>query len=377
MRIVLLVLSIISIHAVGFGQSKVDDSKLTFNGDFRFRLEQDWNSRKSDGSYRDDRTRMRYRLRAGMTYKDQWYTTGFRLRTGTPNKQQDPQLTLGDGFGEFSTLPIGLEKLFFEGEIRNSKFWLGKNTFPFKKSNELYWSDNVYPEGVFVSKGFTVENDFIDSLDIRAGHFIISTSNRSLANDAYFQGAQIYLELLDDRVYIFPSIYLFNNVPNIPDGNATFLQNYKIVHIGSAINILQNRKLTLELEYSHNIENYNSQESISSDFKNQKSGYVIGLQYNRLKQKNDWSFKLTYAYLEQYAALDYVAQNDWARWDYSAFESPDGRLTNLRGIEFVAGYKLDDKVVLKMKYYKVNQLISYQSQKENGDRIRFDIDVKF
>ena len=54
-------------------------SKLSFNGDFRFRVEQDWNSKKSDGTFRDDRTRLRYRLRAGVEYTDKWFKTGFRI----------------------------------------------------------------------------------------------------------------------------------------------------------------------------------------------------------------------------------------------------------------------------------------------------------
>ena len=94
-------------------------SKLKFNGDFRFRVEQDWNSRTSDGSYREDRSRLRYRLRAGATYKDKWYEVGLRIRTGNPKKQQDPQLTLGDGSKEFGTLPIGLEKAYFQAHWKS------------------------------------------------------------------------------------------------------------------------------------------------------------------------------------------------------------------------------------------------------------------
>lgn len=377
LRVVLLFIGIFSFGIQLLGQSKDDHSSLTFQGDFRFRLEQDWNSRKSDGTYREDRSRMRYRLRAGVTYTDSWYETGFRMRTGNPIKQQDPQLTLGDGFEEFSTLPIGLEKAYFEGKLRNYQFWLGKNSFPFKKTNELYWSDNVFPEGVFLSKGIALENTILDSLDFRIGHFIISTSNESFASDAYFQGAQIYAELLEGRIQFYPALYILKNIPNIPDGNSFFVQNYGIVHLGSTIHLLEDKKLSLEIEFSRNLESYDSNEFISPAFKNQKNGMVVGLQYNNLRAKKDWFLKLSYAYLEQFAALDYLAQNDWARWDYSSNGSPDGRLTNLKGIEFVAAYQLDNKAVLKMKYYKVNQLLSYGLAKETGDRIRFDIDVRF
>ena len=71
-----------------------------------------------------------------------------------------------------------------------------------------------------------------------------------------------------------------------------------------------------------------------------------------------------------------MSQNDWARWDYSYFGSPDGRLTNFNGIELVAGFMIDKKISLKMKYYLVEQIIPYGVTKETGSRIRLDLDVK-
>ena len=86
--------------------------------------------------------------------------------------------------------------------------------------------------------------------------------------------------------------------------------------------------------------------------------------------------KLTYAYLERFSNLDYMAQNDWARWDYSGFDSPDGRLSNLWGIEAVLAYAISEKVNLVSKYYLVEQLVPYGAEKETGQRIRFDINLK-
>ncbi len=351
--------------------------KLSFEGDFRFRIEQDWNSRKSDGTFRNDRTRLRYRLRAGVQYADKWYVTGFRIRTGNPLKQQDPQLTLGDGFQEFGTLPIGFEKVYFQGKWKTFNFWVGKNTFPFVKSNELFWSDNVYPEGVFLSKGFRTNSKLIDSLNISAGHFIISTSGTSLNKDSYFQGYQVYLKFLQNRFEIFPSFYLFKNIPNIPDGNETFRFDYSILHVGTRLNILKKPLLSLEFDYYHNWQDYSQNDSIPIHFKEQNSSMIIGLKYGSLKQKGEWLFKASYAWLQQYSAVDFMAQNDWARWDYSSVGSPDGRLTNFKGIELVAGFMVDKKVSLKMKYYVVEQLIPYGVTKETGSRIRLDLDVKF
>lgn len=351
-------------------------NKFSFNADFRFRVEQDWRSQKSDGSFREDRTRFRYRWRAGVTYADSWYSMGFRLRTGNPKKQQDPQLTLGEGFKEFGTLPIGLEKTYFQGRKNNVTFWLGKNTFPFEKNNELFWSDNVYPEGVFINKGLNVQSRLIDSLDFRGGHFIVSAEGRSLSEDAYFQGYQAYISFLSKRFELFPSFYIFRNIVDVPDGNESFLLDYKIMHIGSRFNFKHFSLLHIELDYYYNMQDYRQTVEIPSDLQDQKLGMVASISYGAKKQKGDWIIKGSYALLQRYAAVDFLAQNDWARWDYSSVGSPDGRLTNMKGIEIVAAYMIDSKASLVMKYYLVEQLIPYGITKENNSRIRFDLDVK-
>lgn len=357
-------------------QDKVT-KKLSFNADFRFRIEEDWNSKKPDGSYRDDRTRLRYRLRAGFDYQyNHWASFGSRLRTGFANKQQDPQLTLGDGFGEFNTLPIGFEKVFFKAEQKGYAFWLGKNTFPFFKQHELFWSDNVYPEGLFFKKKIKFESVVINKLNLNVGHFIVKTNGKSLDQDSYFQGLQASAELLHNKIKFFSSLYIFKNMPNIPDGGETFIFDYSIFNIGTTLLLSKIDNINFEIDYYNNLENYTNNNNIDAVFKNQNQGIVTGLSYGQLKDKSDWKLKATYTYLERYAAVDFLAQNDWARWDYSSLDSPDGRLTNFNGIELVASYVLAKNMKLTLKYYKVEQLIPYGLAKENGDRIRLDLDIK-
>lgn len=352
-------------------------SKLTFNSDFRFRAEQDWDSKKSDGLYRDDRTRFRYRVRAGVKYTAKKYEVAFGIRTGTPGKQQDPQLTLGDGYKEFGTLPIGIDKAYFQAYWNSFSFWVGKNTFPFEKSNELFWSDNVNPEGVTVEKNVEVNSGIVDSFRLSGGHYIIATSNKSFSQDSYFQGFQISTSFFKNRLTLFPALYLFKSIPNIPDGNDTFLLNYSILHLGTKLKILNNSPLNFELDYYKNLDDYNNKDEIPFNLRDQKSGLVMGLEYGNLNKKGDWLFSANYANLQRYSAVDFLAQNDWARWDYSSYGSPDGRLTNFNGIEIVAAHKIDKKINLKVKYYVVKQIIPLELAKETGSRIRFDIDIKF
>lgn len=71
-----------------------------------------------------------------------------------------------------------------------------------------------------------------------------------------------------------------------------------------------------------------------------------------------------------------MAQNDWARWDYSSYGSGDGRHSNLEGLALSGALEIDRKMNLKMTFYQVNQLIPYGISKETGSRIRLDLDVK-
>ncbi|MGX1930058.1 putative porin [Flagellimonas sp. 2504JD4-2] len=353
-------------------------SRFSFSGDFRFRLEQDWDSRNSDGTFREDRSRLRYRLRAGLEYRhNRNILVGALIRTGNPRKQQDPQLTLGDAFNEFGTLPVALEKAFFQAEFNKFKFWLGKNTFPFKKQNELFWSDNVFPEGVHLQKTFNLTSDWVDNLNINAGHFILNSRGGSFTNDSYFQGIQIVSQHFDDRVSIWPTLYLFRNIQDIPDGAETFFLDYSIVSVGGYVTLSKSPLIKVEMDWYYNLENYDDNDMIPQNLRDQKNGLTAATSYGQLVNKGDWLVMLTYANLQRFSALDFMAQNDWARWDYSAFGSPDGRLTNLEGIEFTLGTKIDKSIVLKMKYYFVDQLVPLGAFTENGQRIRFDIDIAF
>ncbi len=351
-------------------------SKLSFELDFRFRVEQDWDSKKQDGTFRDDRTRLRYRVRTGATYNNKWYALGFRIRTGDQNKQQDPQLTLGKGFEEFGTLPIGFEKIFFQGNHKTLTYWFGKNSFSFKKNNELFWSDNVYPEGVFVEKEFNLPNKLIEKITFKGGHYILTSRGTSILNDAFFQGFQSLITFKNQRYKIFPAIYFLRNIPNIPDGNHSFDLDYTIVHVGAKFKTFKAKNLFIDADFYQNIEDYTINENINEQYSSEKTGYSIGLQYGVLNNAKDWKIKITYTCLQKYSALDYMAQNDWARWDYSSFNSPDGRLTNFQGVEIVTGYNLTKKMNIIAKYYFVNQIIPTGDFKETGQRIRFDLNVK-
>ncbi len=341
--------------------------------DYRFRVEHDWDSRNSDGTFRQDRSRLRYRIRTGASYAHKNYSFGLRIRTGQLNKQQDPQLTLGKGLQEFGTLPIGFEKAYFQYNKSDFRFWIGKNTYPFKKNNELFWSDNVFPEGISIDKTFNIEQGVLKAINLTGGHFIINSSDNSFLNDAYLQGLQTNVISRNKHVELSSALYLLRNIPNIPDGSHSFLLDYSILHFRAKYTF---KKISIDADYYNNLTNYDDNNNIEQDFTDQRTGYTCGVQYGDTKSTNNWMLRLTYARLQRYSILDYMAQNDWARWDYSSFNSPDGRLSNLQGAEAVVAYAISKKITLVTKYYHVDQLIPFGNEKETGQRIRFDINVK-
>ncbi|MBT8267938.1 MAG: putative porin [Bacteroidia bacterium] len=374
-KVIILVLFLTGIHSVS-GQTENNEKKLDFYGDFRFRSELDWNNINQSGDLIDDRFRFRYRARAGFTYQlKDWVGFGAKIRTGEPDKQQDPNLTLGAVYKEFGGLPIGFATAYIEFKHKWLRAWLGKNNFPFLKQNELFWSDAVYPEGIAAIGAFNFKNNIIEQLRVSAGHFIVESNGGSFKDDATLQGIQLASTHLSGKLIIMPTFFQFNELPEIPDQDGGFTLDYSIIQLGAKAKILSNPDLVFGMDFYENLQDYSDDEMISDKFKDQTTGLVSYLSLGDLKTKGHYIFSITFTYLERYSAVDYFAQNDWTRWSYSAQGSKDGRLTNYRGVQLGAGYALNENLNLQVKCYLVEQLIPLGESKESGNRIRFDLNI--
>ncbi|MDX1409903.1 MAG: putative porin, partial [Saprospiraceae bacterium] len=200
------------------GQTDSTHNSFKFYGDARFRAEQDWDSRKSDGTFRDDRSRMRIRARAGMTYQaSSWLEMGAGIRTGNPGNQQDPNITFGLANNEYSAFAVGVHKAYLRLHGAHFSGWLGKNTFPFETQNELFWSSAVYPEGATIQFNRNYESGTVANVKITAGHYIATASNRGFGRDGYLHGLQTAVSF-GNRLRLIPGLFLFRNMADIPDG---------------------------------------------------------------------------------------------------------------------------------------------------------------
>lgn len=380
MKHILFALALLLISSNLFGQrDSTEVKKLDFTGDFRFRIEQDWNSINSNGIKRNDRSRLRYRFRFGVNYSlDKYSSFGGRLRSGNLNDQQGPHVTIGGGTGEFSLIQIGFEKLFYQYKRNRFTGWVGKNDIPIYKLNELFWNDNVFPEGIGLKYQFiNINNGFLTAASFNSGHFIIKSNNQSFGKDSYLQVAQLDFKIWNNRINFFPGIYAFRNIGNLPDGKQTFDLDYTILHLGCNLELVKSSKVKLGIEYYFNVEDYSNLDSIPSNLKDQKKGFIISAKYGHLKKKGDWLIHLYYANLQKYAIVDYFAQNDWVRWDYSSIGATGSRISNFEGIEIRLGYAINEKFNLILRSYFVEELVNIGSFKENGSRIRLDLNIGF
>lgn len=382
----LLFISIILLSSFfSYGQSQTIakdsvDTSLKIGGDYRFRVEHDWSSRKSNGTFRNDRSRLRYRLRFGISKNlNRHFKIDARIRTGNLNDQQGPHVTLGKT-SEFGLTSIGFEKANIQYKKDNLWAWIGKNSFPFWKQHELLWNDNVFPEGIAI--GLKPKPTSFFSLAPSVGHFIINSSNQLFKNDQFLTIAELNGKLKINNksqlIYNVKNLF-FNDVADIPDGKGTFFLDYNILASSVCYKFkVGNQPFALGVDWYQNTINYDQfREAMEPDLMDEKMGYVAYLKYGKLKTKGDISIQLFYANIGKYAIVDYFAQNDWARWDYSGSGATGSRLSNFKGVELRMGYKLTKDIRLVARYYNVEQLVALGSHTENGSRFRIDLDAKF
>ncbi|MFK7771676.1 MAG: putative porin [Saprospiraceae bacterium] len=377
-QIIFLIFIAINQNLIG----QIDSTKhenLVFTGDFRFRIEQDWNSQNQDGIQRKDRSRLRYRFRFGLNYSiDKSSSFGGRIRSGNINDQQGPHVTIGGNQGEFGLTSIGLEKLFYQYKNKYFTGWVGKNSIPLVKLNEVFWNDNVFPEGIGVKyKPQLKSNKLLNEISLNAGHFIIKSKNKDFSDDSYLQIIQLSTKLFKERLKIFPGFYQFKKIGNYPDGKQSFEIDYSIFHLGSQVIVDKKGKLKLEFEVYNNFQDYSRNDSIPDNLKNETLGIVLSAEYGAMKNKGDWLFYLSYANMQKYSIVDYFAQNDWSRWDYSSVQASGSRISNFQGVEIKIGYAIKKNFNLNLRTYIVEQLVKVGDFKENRNRMRLDLNIGF
>jgi hypothetical protein len=310
------------------------------------------------------------RARFGVNYTFQNTEFGLKLRTGNLQDQQGPHLTLGGNNTEFGLYSVGFEKAYFKLNYNSFQLSLGKFDFPFKTQSEIFWNENVYPEGVAACFQILPK----DRLSINVSHFIINSINTGFNSDAYLQALQISSQGILNNWSSYIGLYYFKNLSLIPDQYSNDL-DYTILNAGISWTLSKKKDIIIGIEGFVNLKNYDSNPNVSSNLKNDKKGVCLNVQLGKLKNKGDHTFHLYLAHINRFAIVDYFAQNDWARWDYSSAGSSGSRLSNFKGIELRYGYALEENVTLIFRGYWVEQLKTNDQYLEKGARVRLDLNA--
>jgi len=353
--------------------------KLKLSGDVRFRSEQDWNSQKSDGSFRKDRSRLRYRLRFGFNYKwSDFIQFGGRIRSGNPSDQQSPHNTIGS---EMEPGSFSIDKAFISGKY--DMFWwnLGKSSFPFWKQNELFWDDDVIPEGASFGGNFKT-----DKFQIRPafGAFIINTSSNFFGTDSKLIAGQIAIKgkLSSVNIEFGTGIYIFDKLPTQNDGTSEEVIDYNIFNSGLKLGFDIGLPLSFGFDYMINLTDYSKdkyKDIVPDQFKEEKTGFIANITLGSLKNEGEWLIGYYYTQLAKYSVVDYLAQDDWLRWTYNG--ATGARSSNFGGHEFRLAYSFGKGFNCVLRTYLVDALVKKGGDTdkalESANRLRLDFNIKF
>jgi hypothetical protein len=357
-------IGILLIASISRLNAQYSKNNLKFYGDFRFRTELDRNSKKMDGSFREDRDRFRYRLRAGFQYDlNENILFGGRIRSGNPKNQQSPHVTIGKEFhsDEFS-IDLAYLKI-----ISNNGYWasLGKQNMSLWRQNGFLWNNDVNPEGISIGKSYTLSEN--SSLAPVFGYFIAGNSGGKFIEDSSVIIGQLKLDskIINTNIVLASGIIRGLKLPNTPDGTGTYFQDYSIWSSNFQIKL---NCFLIGVDYFKNLENYNSNNNINAVFKNQKTGYIGSVKYSF----NKFQFGYYYAHIEKYAVVDYFAQDDWLRWGNLNMT----RSSNFKGHELSVKYNLNSKFNMVFRAFLVEGIRTTGVSLETGTRVRLDLNIK-
>ncbi len=355
-----------------------DDGKLSFSSDFRFRLEQDFDSRRAGGSERADRLRARVRARLGLTYKaSDALSFGLRLRSGSDGSQQSPHVTMVD-FDDNDTgdADFNFDKWYLKAKRGNAWAWVGRNSLPIWKPNEMFWDDDVTPIGV--GFGWSDEVGEKSRLSLNGGFFSLPVGMKKFAGEMYLghlalatrTAAGVGLTLAGGGFFISANEHDVD-AAGLRRGNGTRDYSIWVANFQAKLPDVGGRPLALGVDYMTNTETYSATDPdpFTAANRDQTDGYDAHLSWGGTSNRGDWRLGVWWAHIETFAVNASYAQDDWVRWG-SATQTDS---SDLEGFELRAARKLGGGQAIVARLYLVEAITSGQ----DGSRFRIDYNFKF
>ncbi|MET0556350.1 MAG: putative porin [Vicinamibacteria bacterium] len=354
-----------------------DDRKWKLTGDFRARMEQDWDSQAADGAARQDRLRARIRARVGFAYDaTKTLSFGLRLRSGSDGSQQSPHITVLD-FDDNSTgdAHFNFEHAYLRARRGGLEAWAGRNGLPAWKANELFWDDDVMPAGLGLTYGKNVGKR--GKLTLNGGYFALPAGMKAFTgNLAMGQVAFATQTAGGLGLTLAGGGFAIDANPADPNGDLLRLGNGDrdyTIWVGNvqARGNVAGKPLAVGFDYMTNTEDYSATDpdAYTRAHRDETAGYDAYVSWGGTAKKKDWLVGVWYAHIEALAVNTSVATDDWVRWG-SATQT-DG--SDLKGFEVRGAVGLGQGQSIVGRLFLVEALSSVQ----DGKRFRLDYNIAF
>jgi polyhydroxyalkanoate synthesis regulator phasin len=379
-------------------------TELRITGDVRARYEERMGqvTNASGAADSQQRDRMRYRFRAGLTGKllNDW-SFGFRLETATGSRSSN--VTMGDD-ATASTSPFAkTNDGVYVGQIwagwtpnSNVNVIVGRMPNPLV-STLMVWDGDINPEGFAEQLKFRTGNI---EYSANLAQFLYATNGNqrqygTTANTydnwmfAWQTGVKYYIEGATNFVQVNPTLYSYYHTNKLAETNAPF-KNFYAAGNNTGINDLLVFDVPFEYDWvmrgtpmrafgdvAINLEGDDRAKHYSATASSDSTAYQLGVQYGKAVNKGEWDFRVAWQSTGAFALDNNLVDSD-------LFDSR----TNMEGVFISGNYALGAATQLTLTYAdskrKNDQLPALGSgdvgTNNNLDKYRLfqaDLNVKF
>jgi hypothetical protein len=374
-----------------------------FSGSFRGRFEE----YTSPNSTFVERTRLRYRLLAGVTVSMKGnLETGFQLASGDPNGNYggNPNSQSSTFQNNFSGKSVYINQAYGKWTPVNSDGWLlsttiGKMENPFQFT-QMAMDVDLTPEGAAMQAGYTINDQH--SVMLTGAAFVLDEESSSVQDPAMFGGQLIWNANWTQRISTSLGLGGFvitsplnltsatgnpptgaGNVPYVNQGNTRIYNpnaNYNpVTGIATGAWQLENNytPIIVDASATYKLDMFPFYAGafpikVSGEYminpgvvqnNNQNQGIWAGIMFGKAGTKGTWDISYRYEYIEADAWYDAMVDDDnVAYYQNPVNGAPSGSGTgmyggtNVKGHLIRADYSITDALTFSFTCY-INQLI--------------------